>query len=256
MAAVAADPTIRRQVMVAARQVLATEPGAPIERITKRAGISRATFYRHFGSRRALLVSVSHEPRPDARSRILAAAQEMLIRSSLSELAMDELARAADVSRGTLYRIFPGKAALLQGLIEQYSPFETVRAIVSEHREQPPNVVLPLVARAVAGVAGERLGLLRAVFLEVTSGSETAISGMRPVFNATLTVLAQYMAEQMAGGRVKPMHSVIALQSFIGPIFFHLLTRPAIERMAELPMSSQEAVEQLASVTIAGLSPT
>lgn len=117
MAAVAADPTIRRQVMVAARQVLAHEPGAPIKRIT----------LRHFGSRRALLEGVSHEPRPDARTRIVNAAQEMLIRSSLAELAMDDLARAADVSRGTLYRIFPGKAALLQGLIETYSPFDQVR---------------------------------------------------------------------------------------------------------------------------------
>lgn len=255
MAAVAADPTIRRQVMVAARQVLAMDPGAPIARITVCAGISRATFYRHFGSRRALLGSVSHEPRPDARSRIMAAAQDMLIRSSLAGLSMDDLARAADVSRGTLYRTFPGKAALLQGLIETYSPFEAVRSIVIEHRMDPPSVVLPLVARAVVGVAGERLGLLRAVFLEVTSGSETAISGIRPVFTATLAVLAEYMATQMAAGRLRQMHPLIALQAFIGPIFFHLLTRPAMERMADLPMSVEQAVDQLVSATLAGLSP-
>jgi TetR/AcrR family transcriptional repressor of mexJK operon len=254
MAAVAADPTIRRQVMGAARQVLRTEPGAPIRRITDRAGISRATFYRHFGSRAALLESVSHEPRPDSRSRILAAAQEMLIRSSLSDLAMDELARAADVSRGTLYRIFPGKAALLQGLIEAYSPFEQVRSIANDHRADPPTVVLPLVARAVVGVAGERLGLLRAVFLEVTAGSETALTGMRPVFNATLKVLADYLAAQMALGRVKPMHPLVALQAFIGPIFFHLMTRPVLERMADLPMTAEQAVDDLVQVAIAGLS--
>lgn len=69
-----------------------------------------------------------------------------------------------------------------------------------------------MVARAVAGVAGERLGLLRAIFLEVTSGSETALSGIRPVFTASLAVLADYMAAQMAAGRVRQMHPVIALQ--------------------------------------------
>lgn len=255
MAPVAADPTIRRQVMVAARQVLATEPGAPIERITQRAGISRATFYRHFGSRRALLESVLHEPRPDARTRIMVAAQEMLVRSSLADLAVDDLARAADVSRGTLYRIFPGKAALLQGLIETYSPFDSVRAIVIEHGTDPPSVVLPLVARAVVGVAGERLGLLRAVFLEVTSGSETALTGMRPVFTSTLAVLAEYLARQMSLGRIRPMHPVVALQAFVGPIFFHLLTRPALERMADLPMTPQQAVDELVHTAVAGLSP-
>ena len=255
MPALAADPTIRRQVMAAAREVLEADPGAAIDAIAQRAGVSRATFYRHFGSRRALLQSVSHEPRPDARSRILVAAQEMLIRSSLSELAMDDLARAAlpgkiryNVPRDT-------SAALLQGLIETYSPFEAVRAIVIEHRTDAPSVVLPLVARTVVGVAGERLGLLRAVFLEVTSASETALTGMRPVFNTTLGVLAEYMATQMALGRVRPMHPMLALQAFVGPVVFHLLTRPAIERMAELPMTTEQAVDELVAVAIRGLAP-
>src|SRR5690349_18422614 len=109
MAPVAADPTIRRQVMSAARTVLRDDPGAPVDRITRRAGVSRATFYRHFGSRANLLASVEHEPRPAARQRVLAAAQDMLVRRTLAELSMDELARAASVSRGTLYRLVPGK---------------------------------------------------------------------------------------------------------------------------------------------------
>jgi AcrR family transcriptional regulator len=255
MAALAADPTIRRQLMSAAREVLATDPQAPIEQITRRAGISRATFYRHFGSRRALLESVAHEPRPDARTRILVAAQDMLVRTSLSEMAMDDLARAADVSRGTLYRIFPGKAALLEGLIERYAPFEQVRAIVARHRADPPEIVLPLVAREVVGTAGERLGLMRAVFLEVTSGSELALAGLRPLLSATLGLLTEYLAEQMAAGRVRQMHPLLALQAFIGPIFFHLLTRPAVGRVAPLPMPPAQAVEQLVSVAIAGLAP-
>jgi AcrR family transcriptional regulator len=253
VAPIAADPTIRRQVMVAAREVLAAQPDAPIERITRRAGVSRATFYRHFGSRQSLLESVAHEPRPNARERILAAAQDMLIRNSLSALSMDDLARAADVSRGTLYRLYPGKAALLQGLIEAYSPFEVVRRIIGEHRDEPPEVLLPLVARAIVGVAGERMGLLRAVFIEVTAGSETALSGMLPVFNATLKIMADYMADQMALGRVRQMHPLLALQTYIGPIFFHLLTRPAVERVAPFPMSVELAVDQLVAVSVDGL---
>src|SRR5213593_3523624 len=109
--------------MSAAREVLTEDAGAAVGEIAGRAGVSRATFYRHFGSRSALLDSVALEPRPDARARILAAARDMLLTTSLAELSMDKLAKAADVSRGTLYRIIPGKGALLQELIEAYSPF-------------------------------------------------------------------------------------------------------------------------------------
>lgn len=255
MPSLAADPTIRRQVMSAAREVLAVDRAAPVARIADRAGVSRATFYRHFGSRDALLASVAVEPRPPARDRILAAAKDQLVGASLAELSMDDLAVAAGVSRGTLYRIVPGKAALLEALIEAYSPFEAVRTIIASHPDDPPDVVLPLIGRAIVGVAGERLGLMRAVFHEVTSASPSALEGMRPAFLATLGALAEYIGRQMADGRIREMHPLLALQAVIGPIFFHLMTRPAVERMVPLPMDPETAVDELVRTALAGLQP-
>lgn len=254
MPALAADPTIRRQVMSAAREVLAEDAAAPVAVIADRAGVSRATFYRHFGSRESLLRSVALEPRPDARARILAAAKDMLVQHSLAELSMDDLARAAGVSRGSLYRLIPGKGALLVALIETFSPFDAVRAIVTEHRDDPPEVVFPLIGRAVVGVSGERLGLMRAVFHEVTSGG-AAVSEMGPLFQQTLGMLARYMAAQMAAGLVRPMHPILALQTLIGPIFFHLMTRPMIERLVPLDVDAQTAVDDLVLAALEALRP-
>jgi len=254
MPALAADPTIRRQVMSAAREILAHDAGAPVAEIADRAGVSRATFYRHFGSRESLLESIELEPRPDARARILAAAKDMLMTTSLAELSMDELAKAADVSRGTLYRLVPGKGALLQGLIETYSPFEAVRGIITQHRDDPPEVVFPLIGRAVVGVAGERQGLMRAIFHEVTAGGP-AVSNLGPLFEQTLGLLARYMSGQMAAGRIRPMHPILALQAFIGPIFFHLMTRPMIEGFVPLPMDPESAVDELVAEALEGLTP-
>jgi AcrR family transcriptional regulator len=248
----AVDPTIRRQVMSAAREVLAEDAAAPVATIAGRAGVSRATFYRHFGSRESLLRSVALEPRPEARTRILAAAKDMLVRHSLAELSMDDLATAAGVSRGSLYRLIPGKGALLVALIETYSPFDAVRAIVTEHRDDPPEVVFPLIGRAVVGVSGERLGLMRAVFHEVTSGS-AAFAEMGPLFQQTLGLLARYMADQMAAGRVRRMHPILALQTLVGPIFFHLMTRPMIERLVPLDVELEAAVDDLVAAALEAL---
>jgi AcrR family transcriptional regulator len=251
--ALAADPTIRREVMSAAREVLARDAGASVATIADRAGVSRATFYRHFGSRLSLLDSIKLGPRPDARARILGAARDMLVTKSLAELSMDELARAAGVSRGTLYRIVPGKGALLQALIETYSPFDAVRRIVTDHRDDPPEVVFPMIGRAVVGVAGERLGLMRAIFHEVTAGGP-AVAEMGPLFENTLGLLAQYISGQMAAGRIRQMHPILALQAFVGPIFFHLMTRPVIGRVLPLP-DPESAVDELVAEALEGLTP-
>ena len=255
MAALAVDPTIRRQVISAAREVLAEDAAASVAVIAGRAGVSRATFYRHFGSRAALLHSMALEPQPGAETRILVAAKDMLVRHSLDELSMEELAAAAGVSRGTLYRIVPGKSVLLTRMIEVYSPFEAIRSIVSVHHDDPPHVVLPLIGRAIVGVAGERLGLMRAIFHEVTSGPGPTLDGMRPLFESTLGVLADYIVGQMALGRVRPMHPILALQAFVGPIFFHLMTRPMVERIVGLPMDPEAAVDELIAAGLAGMAP-
>jgi AcrR family transcriptional regulator len=253
MPALAADPTIRRQVMSAARDLLSTDSDAPVGAIARAAGVSRATFYRHFGSRAALLESVAHEPRPAARDRILAAAGEMLVRTSLTELSMDDLARAAGVSRGTLYRIFPGKPALLDGLIEAFSPFDALRAIVADHGDDPPDVFFGLVSRAVVGSAAEHLGVIRAIFQEATLGSDVAIAGIRLRFPATIGALVDYVVRQQAAGRIRPMHPLLALHAFIGPIYFHLMTRPLAEDLMGLPVDVPTAVEELTATSLRGI---
>jgi hypothetical protein len=49
------------------------------------------------------------------------------------------------------------------------------------------------------------------------------------------------------------MHPVLALQVLIGPIFFHLMTRPMIERIVGLPMDPEAAVDSLVAASFEGL---
>jgi hypothetical protein len=79
------------------------------------------------------------------------------------------------------------------------------------------------------------------------------MSGMRPVFAETLNGLLEYIARQQAAGRIGPVHPVIALHAFIGPVFFHLVSRPAVERLTPMPMTAEQAVDQLVALSIAGL---
>jgi hypothetical protein len=57
----------------------------------------------------------------------------------------------------------------------------------------------------------------------------------------------------MAAGRIRRMHPVLALQAVIGPIFFHLMTRPTVERVVGLPMDAQAAVDELMAAAVEGV---
>jgi hypothetical protein len=60
---------------------------------------------------------------------------------------------------------------------------------------------------------------------------------------------------QMAAGRLRPMHPLLALQSFVGPIFFHLLARSLAERLLGLEIGGEEAVVILAGSWLRAMRP-
>jgi AcrR family transcriptional regulator len=103
--------TARRDTILAvAGRLLDSQPGASVDVIAGAAGVSRATFYRHFDSRAELLAALDIQPDPDAHQRILAAAVELVGRDGLRGMSMDELATSAGVSRASVYRLFPSNA--------------------------------------------------------------------------------------------------------------------------------------------------
>jgi AcrR family transcriptional regulator len=253
MSTTSVDPTIRRQVTASARMLLRRDPHAPISSIARRAGVSRATFYRHFGSRSALLRAVELDPPISARDRVLAAGAELVSPGGLASFTMEGLATRAGVSRATLYRLFPSKAALFTELIRRYSPFDEVIRILDELGDQPPEVVLPAMARAMALAAYPRIGLLRGMILEVASGGSDALEGVQPVIPDVIARLAGYLEAQMAAGRLRRAHPLLAIQSMLGPVVFHVLTRPVAERVLGISIGLEEAADQVADIVLRGL---
>jgi AcrR family transcriptional regulator len=245
-------PTQTRELILGKAQELIARGEKPtVAQIAEAAGVSRTSFYRTFESRDALLEALSVQPEPGTRERILEAALAMVGAAGLSALSMDELAARADVSRATLYRLFPGKSALFTNLISTYSPLEPIRKLMATMHEEHPAVVMPEIARAVYrtvyGSGEPRVGMLRTVFFEVSSLAPDAEEAIREVFATLLASLGGYVMSQMQAGNLRPMSPVLALQMFIGPIFFHLMTRPAVERVLSLDFDAEQAVMELAA---------
>jgi TetR/AcrR family transcriptional regulator len=249
----------REKILGRARELVAGGASPTVAEITAAAGVSRASFYRAFESRDALLEALDVQPEPGARERILAAAFRMVGGQGLSSLSMDELAVQAGVSRASLYHLFPGKGALFTALVRAYSPLEPVTQVLTAMQEEPPEVVMPEIARAVyrtVYAGGEnRTGLLRALFFEVSSLAPDTEEAAREVILSLVGLLTMYLTTQMAAGRLRRMHPLLALQSFVGPVFFHLITRPAAERVLGIEIGGEEAVTELAEAWLRAMAP-
>jgi AcrR family transcriptional regulator len=236
-------PAISKQQVLAALTAAAHDGPGPgeggvvglsMDELATRAGVSRATLYRLFRSQQHLLHELGLQPPPIVRDRILDTALELVGRHGLAELSMDELATRAGVSRATLYRLVPGKEALFAELVRRFSPFEPIAAVLETMGERPPAEVIPAIAQAMAAAMDGHIGLLLQLLFEVSrsdpdrhggaDANQDAAQAMR-----TLPVVAGYLDQQMAAGRLRRMDPVLAMQALAGPIVMHLLMQASAQ---------------------------
>jgi AcrR family transcriptional regulator len=230
-----------------------------VDQLAEAAGVSRSSLYRAFGSRDALLAGLDFTPEPGARERVLESALAMVGAQGLAALSMDELADRALVSRATLYRLFPGKSALFTSLIHAYSPLEPVTTILASLSDEPPEVVMPEIARTVyrTVLAGgeNRVGMLRTLVFEVSGLAPETEEAAREIVTRLVGMLTMYVVTQMSSGTLRQMNPLLALQSFIGPIFFHLMTRSVAQRVLGMELDGEQAVTDLAEAWLRAMQP-
>jgi hypothetical protein len=87
---------------------------------------------------------------------------------------------------------------------------------------------------------------MRMLFFEVSGLSPETEEVARQAVAKVVAVLVMYITAQMDAGRLRRMHPLLALQSFIGPILFHILTRPVAEMILAMDIDGETAVTQLA----------
>jgi AcrR family transcriptional regulator len=249
----------RDRILSKARGLLRTGANPTVAELSAAAGVSRTSFYREFESREALLEALDLQPEPGARERILDAALNLIGADGLNALSMDDLATQAEVSRATLYRLFPGKAALFTSLVHAFSPLDPVSELLSARQDERPEVLMPEIARTVYrtfyGGGETRVGVLRALFFEISSLSPDTAEVAQDAIRGLVGSAALYLMSQMRDGRLRQMHPLLALQLFVGPIFFHLLTRPLAERMLGLDIDGEQAVTLLAESWLRAMAP-
>ncbi len=222
--------------------------------IAAAAGVSLRQLYRLFGSRDNLLRALDRDLPPGARERVLEAAFELLGQSGLADLSMDDLAARADVSRATLYRLFPGKPALFRALITAYSPWEPIARVLQESADSALEQVMPRVAQALAEALTDRSAVLLRMVFEMSRDDPDTTEGVQRSMERGLPDLIGYLSEQMSAGRLRQIHPVLAVQLLAGPIVTYELTRPLAALVGYTP-SREQLVTQVVEAWLRAMAP-
>jgi hypothetical protein len=64
-----------------------------------------------------------------------------------------------------------------------------------------------------------------------------------------------YLVEQMAAGRLRTVHPLLAVQSLAGPILMHLITRETAERQIGFETPLEEVAAELVEQWLRGMRP-
>lgn len=241
--------------MTEASRLLAQGKPPSVEAIAAAAGVSRTTFYRTFGSRAHLLAALNLEPEPGPRERGLEVALGLLQTRSLADLSMDELASRSAISRANLYRLFPGKTALFRAILVAYSPFQPVMALLARAGDRPPEQVIPELVRTAYRAVSARAGLVRTIVFEITSMTPETQAAFRETGLLAFATLGQYLARQMAAGRLRRVHPLLAVQALVGPVMLHALGSGLLTRASPEAPSGEGAVDQLAAIWLRAMRP-
>jgi AcrR family transcriptional regulator len=195
--------------------------------------------------------------RADERPReICAAALEVFAEKGFAAARLDEIARRAGVSKGTLYLYFKDKAALFRAVVQSAiapnieavtsaissldAPFaEVVRMLLAAFAEREARLPIGAVAKMVVGESRNFPELARVWHDEVASKAIGAI--------------AAFIERAQQRGEVKAGDSRLYAFSLMGPMVLGALWRTTLVPAGGTPLDLMALAKQHSETVLAGL---
>ncbi len=147
----------------------------------------------------------------DRRTQILQSLAQMLESSPGARITTAALAKQVGVSEAALYRHFPSKAKMFEGLIEFIEETIFSRITLILHEETHVNARLHMISSLVLGFAEQNPGMCRLLTGDVLSGETDRLrTRICQLFDRIETQLKQVIREADLKEGLKPVAGVAA----------------------------------------------
>jgi AcrR family transcriptional regulator len=243
--------------IVQAAMAEARETGTPVaelslDRIARRAGVSRSTIYRRVRNRRALDDAVRDtgaDPgsRVGVADRAVAAATDAIIADGVAALTVDGVARRVGCSVSAVHTAFGGREGVLAAVFDRHAPLPAVVQLMSEKPElfvdfkDGVRTIYMVVFDTVTGQGGT--GVLEALFAEVLAkpngvGAQLFRDRILPRIT---TDIGGWLTCHIEGGHCADLALSLLVPLLISPIAVHLIARGRLTA-AGAPVPDRQAV--------------
>ncbi|BDG70415.1 TetR/AcrR family transcriptional regulator [Roseomonas fluvialis] len=150
------------------------------------------------------------------RERLCEAAAGVFLRDGYAAASMDEVARAAGMSKRTLYQVYPSKAALFEATIAA-----TLVPIALDAEHEPDlRRALAGILTAAAGhlLAARQIGIFRLVIGERQRSPELAAATHRVLTSRGSSALERRLSAEVAAGRLRLSNPAAAARMLYGMV--------------------------------------
>jgi AcrR family transcriptional regulator len=203
---------------------------------------------------------VESEPRRDEvrdlvvrarREQILGAATRVFAEKGFSRATTREVARAADVSEGTIYNYFEDKDALLLAILDRLNETERRAEDFEEGMAMDFPAFLKQYLRQRMSLIWENRDVFRVVLSEMLVNSELRERYRRQVVEPTMRIAEENFRSRMEQGEVREMDTPLAMRSVAGSLLGVVVL--GLLGDEEIDSRSDEVPDVLAGLLLHGL---
>ncbi|WP_312651870.1 TetR/AcrR family transcriptional regulator [Aminipila sp.] len=182
---------------------------------------------------------------------ILKAAVEVFGQKGFNGATTKEIAQAAGISEGTIFRHFTNKTEVLYEVVNSMVPsigVETLKKTIEESKSLDARKALQHIMQNRFKTISESKVFMRIIFTEIQYDADLRNIYLKRVYEPICMILRSFFEERMEKGEFKKLDSELIINVFMSYIFFSIETQELLE-----DAHKREFLDQISSIEFTDL---
>jgi len=195
------------------------------------------------------------EARPD---EVLDAAVQLFAERGFAATTVEQIAKRAGLSKGTVYLYFPSKKALLEGLVHRaVAPIaEMAIGVIANYRGDPRPMIRQFLTTVVTNLDNNTsFTVPKLVMREAVNAPEIAQMYRDEVLDRAIPALTSLIAQGVEGGHIRVVDPELTVRSVMGPILMHIMLAEVFDIHPADGIALDRLIENHLTILFAGLEP-